>query len=98
MSRHFTHPFRESTLAAQCSDYEERNLHDWLDGDDRTVTVYYGISAADHDDDLPSVAVLGAATSADHGFAEVMDRAGFAALIGERFVALIEAARAEEVR
>lgn len=95
--KHFAQ-IKESTLAAQCSDYEEFNLHDWLDGDDRTVTVYYGISAADHGDDMPSVVVNGAATSADHGFAEVLDRAGFAALIGEEYVAKIEAARAEEVR
>lgn len=84
---------KQSTLAAACSDYEEFNLHDWLDGDERTVTVYYGISAADHDDDLPSVAVLGAAIDD-----AVMDRAGFASLIGEEYVAKIEAARAEEVR
>ena len=95
MSRHSTH-FSESVLAAAAWDYSEHTLSDWLDGDDRAVTVYYSHSAADHDDDLPTVTVTGAATEAEHGYSEVYDRAGFAALIGDRFVVGLEAAKAEE--
>lgn len=95
--KHF-HSMTEAALSAACSDYAEFSLHDWLDGDDRLVTVYFSIMAADHDDCLPTVTIIGAATSADHGFSEVFDRAGFADLIGERFAAGIEAAKAEEVQ
>lgn len=92
--KHF-HSMTESALSAACDDYAEFSLSDWLNGDDRLVTVYFNISAADHDDDLPTATITGAAASEEHGFSEVFDRAGFAGLIGEKYAALIEAAKAE---
>lgn len=93
--KHFAE-ITEGALSAACDDYAEFNLHDWLDGDDRLVTVYFNTSAADHDDCLPTATIIGAATSAEHGFSEVFDRAGFAGLIGEKYAAMIEEAKAEE--
>lgn len=94
--KHFAE-ITEGALSAACDDYAEYSLSDWVDGDDRLVTVYFTSAAADHDGDLPTVTIIGAATSAEHGFSEVFDRAGFAGLIGEKYAALIEAAKAEEM-
>ncbi len=93
--KHTPH-IKESTLAAACWHYAEFALSDWLDGDDRTVTVYVTRRGADHDDDLPTITIIGAATSAEHGYSEVFDRAGFADLIGKDFVGLIEESLSEE--
>ena len=82
----------EAAMSNACDDYTEHELCNWVDGDEQIVTVYFSISRADHDDCLPSVTVIGAATNDG----EIYDRAGFAALIGEKFVAMIEYGKAEE--
>jgi hypothetical protein len=92
---HFT-PIKESTLAASCWDYAEFNMSDWLDDDEREVTVYMDYLAADHDDCLPIITVIGAVAHADYGLAEMFTRDEFAALIGKKFVEMIEYAKAEE--
>ena len=83
-------------MMKRSDDCEEFCLHDWVDGDDRLVIVHYKISQPNHYDDLPDVTVIGALTTCEDA-PEIFDRAEFAALIGEKYVGMIEDGKAEKL-
>jgi hypothetical protein len=85
----------ESQLAAKCDDYAEFYLIEWVADDRRLLTVYFNISEADHDDDLPSVTIIGA-VAADGALSEVFTRDTLIGMIGKDAVVWMEETKAEE--
>ncbi len=92
--KHFTLITRPS-LVASSDDSAEYPLSDWVADDDRWLTIYFQIRAADHSDCLPFVTVIGATVEAERGFFGCLDRAGLVALLGEPRVAMIEDTQSE---
>jgi len=84
-----------SDLARAANDSDDYPLSDWIT-DDRQVTVFFTIREADHDNDYPTVTVIGAVYHGRHDFDMVMTRAEFADMIGEEFVAKLEQAKSEK--
>ena len=88
----------EGQLAARCHDHSEHDLNEWLDDDERILTIYYtgrDLSNGDGRWFMDTLHIIGAAATGDDGPTEVFDRDGLAALIGARFVDRLEQSREE---
>ena len=86
-----------SALAAMSNDYAEYQLSDWLDGDERTALVRFSTREPDQRHEYHSVTINGAVIENEERTQMVVNRDGFADLIGARFVDRIEASKREEL-